>query len=204
MGSLNLANKTSSLRKIILVSLSVFVFGWLLFYFIKNGYLNRLLQLGISFWVITVLWVWLVMLMSSFLTFSIRLKRKVLPENFIDISLFPIAQNLWGYLLPFQGSILFSMLYFKQVHGKGITDSFSVNVFFVLVSMFIAGVLGVIFLISNSFFSTNYVISWVFFLSVICLAAFAFLFNFFQPKTCLGKLPRILSLPINKIFQISS
>ncbi len=66
----------------------------------------------------------------------------------IDILLFPIVQNLWSILIPFQGSLIFSTFFFKKRYGISISDSFSIGIYIYLFTIVLTGIIGILVYIS--------------------------------------------------------
>ncbi|MDY0362862.1 MAG: lysylphosphatidylglycerol synthase transmembrane domain-containing protein [Desulforegulaceae bacterium] len=81
--------------------------------------------------------------------------------NFKDIILLPAAMNFWGFIFPFQGSLFFTTIYFKQKYNMKVTESFSINIYLYMVNLIFTGFIGLFFAIS-----TNIIFSWF---SFICL-----------------------------------
>jgi uncharacterized membrane protein YbhN (UPF0104 family) len=77
-----------------------------------------------------------------------------------DLFLFPLATSFWGFLIPFQGGLLFSTLFFKLKYKMRLTESFSINIYIYLVTIFFAGITGLIFSVANHLsFSLFFIIS---------------------------------------------
>lgn len=64
-----------------------------------------------------------------------------------DILLLPVAMNLWSFLVPIQGSSIFFMLFLKHRHNVKISDGLSITIFLYLITVFFAGLVGVIFVV---------------------------------------------------------
>ena len=96
-----------------------------------------------------------------------------------DIILLPVLMNLWSFIIPFQGSLLFSSFYFKTKYKITLTDSLSINLYLYLVTVFFAGATGLIFAIFNNMtFSALGFISLIFTLSPLCLFILHYLHSF--------------------------
>tara|TARA_B100000683_G_scaffold277001_1_gene333322 strand:- start:2394 stop:3374 length:981 start_codon:yes stop_codon:yes gene_type:complete len=81
-----------------------------------------------------------------------QLKNVFRKSTNIKMSLFdtlslPIAQNLWGYIIPFQGSFLYSMLFLKSKYKIEVKSSLAVYFLIIIASLFLGGISGTIFLI---------------------------------------------------------
>lgn len=66
-----------------------------------------------------------------------------------EIIKLPILMNFWGTVIPFQGSMIFSSLYFKVKYNLKILDTIAINVYLFLITMFLAGFLGILYSIYN-------------------------------------------------------
>jgi hypothetical protein len=53
--------------------------------------------------------------------------------------------NLWGYIIPFQGSFLYTITYIYSKYKKSISDSMRVYIITLSVSMSLAGLIGLIY-----------------------------------------------------------
>lgn len=91
--------------------------------------------------------------------YFIRKKYNITVEK-KDIFLLPIVMNLWSFIIPFQGSLLYSTLFFKLRYKMKITDSFSMSIYMYLVTLFLTGIVGMIFSFSyNYYFSLIFIVS---------------------------------------------
>lgn len=83
-----------------------------------------------------------------------------------DILLLPVSMNLWSFIMPLQGSAFFFMLFLKHRHKVKISDSLSITIFLYLITVFFAGLVGIIFaVIYNLTFSLFSLISLIFLLN---------------------------------------
>lgn len=81
-----------------------------------------------------------------------------------DIFLLPSMMGLWSFILPFQGSLIFSTLFFKHKYKMKIQDSFSINIYFYMVTLSFTGLIGLLFS-----FKENMYLCWFRILSIIFL-----------------------------------
>lgn len=113
-----------------------------------------------------------------------------------DLLLFPITLNLWSYIIPFQGSMIYSTLFLRERFHIKITESFTLNIYILLVNIVLTGLIGFIFSIyTNSILSPLGLIA----LSLLLSPIFIFVANLV--------LKRIGNVRINllsKIFYIIS
>jgi hypothetical protein len=66
-----------------------------------------------------------------------------------DTVTFPIIMNLWSLLIPFQGALLFSTLFFARKYERAVSGSLSVSLFLYMVTVSLSGFLGLIFVLST-------------------------------------------------------
>jgi len=77
-----------------------------------------------------------------------------------DILLFPITLNLWSYVLPFQGSMVYSTLFLKERFHIKLTESFTLNIYILLVNVVLTGAVAFVFtLFTNNIHSSLGLIS---------------------------------------------
>lgn len=128
------------------------------FYFLSsNQALVEFEKLSIQEWLLISLVAWIIMIFTTFLTFKIRLRNDKFRTT--DLLTYPLVQSLWGYIIPIQGSIIFSVTYFKRIYQKSTTESVSINLLFVLISLIAGGIIGLLTLIlSNRFEPLPYVL----------------------------------------------
>jgi uncharacterized membrane protein YbhN (UPF0104 family) len=93
-----------------------------------------------------------------------------------DIFLLPIVGNLWSFIFPFQGNLLFTTLFFKQKYNMLVSESFSISIYLYLVTLCYAGLFGLIFAAFNSM-----LFSWLSLFSLLFLLnpLFIYLINAF-------------------------
>lgn len=66
-----------------------------------------------------------------------------------DAIIFPITMNLWSLLIPFQGALMFSTIFFARKYGRTVSSSLSISLFLYLVTVSLTGILGLAFIISK-------------------------------------------------------
>jgi hypothetical protein len=75
--------------------------------------------------------------------FSYILKRTTgVRLSIIDRITFPISRNLWSYLVPFQGSLAYSLVFNKFKYKVKLIDGFSINLYIILFNFFFTGIIG--------------------------------------------------------------
>ena len=67
-----------------------------------------------------------------------------------DTITLPIVMNLWGFIIPFQGSLIYTSSYIYSKYRKSISESVRVSLVSFSISMCLAGFVGIIF-----FFTTK-------------------------------------------------
>lgn len=65
--------------------------------------------------------------------------------RFKDVLLLPITMNLWSFLIPFQGSVIYLALLFRYKYQSTVSDALSVSIFSYLLSFTLTGICGSIF-----------------------------------------------------------
>ena len=93
-------------------------------------------------------------LFAGFFTIGFQLKNVFRKSTGLNLTIFdsltlPISQNLWGYIIPFQGAFLYSLVYLKAKYKIEATNSIAVYLFVILASMFLGGISGIIYLSSK-------------------------------------------------------
>ena len=87
-----------------------------------------------------------------------------------DMILLPASMNLWSYLLPFRGGLIYSAFYIKLKYHVELTKGFSIGIYTFILSTALAGLFGIyIAIVSDKFTSWLGIISVVLFLSPILL-----------------------------------
>lgn len=81
-----------------------------------------------------------------------------------DMMLFPTVMSLWGYIIPFQGSLFFRTLFFSTKYNMRIADSFSISIYLFLITLCFSGVVGLLLAIHNAA-----LVSWLSFFSFVFL-----------------------------------
>lgn len=167
MNKINLSSKKNFLN----ILLTLLILTIILFYFNKNNYLHNFTKINICYGTIILLSCWVLMMLTTTITFGVRLSDK--SYKLFDLATYPLIQTLWGYLIPIQGSLIFSSIYFKKEHSISVTDSISINILFVLLSLILGGIFGLVYSIINNL---NFYIITFFLLSFIIGISF-FIFN---------------------------
>lgn len=81
-----------------------------------------------------------------------------------DIFLLPIVGNLWSFIFPFQGNLLFTTLFFKHKYNMAVSESFSISIYLYLVTLCFTGIFALLFAIIN-----NMLFSWLSVISVVLI-----------------------------------
>lgn len=88
----------------------------------------------------------LVVILGSYLA-GIQLSYLVKVTNkarlaLIDQIILPVAMALWGYIIPTNGGILYSMLFLKQKYKVKYAEGFSFGLFSIYISLFLTSIFG--------------------------------------------------------------
>lgn len=84
--------------------------------------------------------------------------------SWFDTLTLPITQNLWGYIIPFQGSFLYSTFFLKSKYKINFKSSFSAYFIIIVASLFLGGITGITYLLANNG-SFNQGIFFIFFIA---------------------------------------
>jgi hypothetical protein len=118
----------------------LFISIYLIYYYLNSkDYITFFTKLSLFEWIIISTLGWLIMILTTLITFGLRIPDK--KKSIKEILTYPLMQNLWGYLIPFQGSIIFSLYYFKRTHNLSVLKSLSVNLIFLFISIILTGIL---------------------------------------------------------------
>ena len=63
--------------------------------------------------------------------------------NIIDRITFPISRNLWSYLIPFQGSFAYTLVFNKFKYNVKLIDGFTINLYLIIYNFFFTGLIGI-------------------------------------------------------------
>ncbi len=69
-----------------------------------------------------------------------------------DTLTLPVVINLWGFIIPFQGSFIYTLSYIKSKYRKSLSDSVRVYLLSFSISMSVAGFIGMIFYLSTNMY----------------------------------------------------
>ena len=104
------------------------------------------------------------------LQYSTLLFSQKIQFNKSDLLLFPIVMNLWSFIIPFQGSLFFSTVFFMKKYKRKVSSSIAISLFMYSLSLSLTGIIGFFFI--YSIHRLNFL---VFFL-LLLLTIFPFLF----------------------------
>ena len=65
--------------------------------------------------------------------------------SLVDVLLLPITMNLWSFLIPFQGALVYSSLILKCKYNTRLSEAVATSIFSYFLSIVITGVFGAIF-----------------------------------------------------------
>jgi uncharacterized membrane protein YbhN (UPF0104 family) len=104
--------------------------------------------------------------------FMIKIKNNI-KIKMQDIILLPISANLFSYIIPTNGSIIFTSFFLKNKYNLNLSSGFSYGVFMVYVSLILTGLMG---LFSQFFLTFNLFVVGVS-IMLILFPAFIYLLN---------------------------
>ena len=158
MGKRTIINVLSYLAMIILL---VIVFG----VFIRKNEIELLCRIDIFSFAVLIGFTIVFYMVGGLQYYALRDMYGINLEK-KDILLLPVAMNLWSFIIPLQGSAVFFMLFLKHRHKVKISDGLSITIFLYLVTIFFAGLVGIVFaIIYNLTFSLFSLISLIFLLN---------------------------------------
>ncbi|MFW5803692.1 MAG: lysylphosphatidylglycerol synthase domain-containing protein [bacterium] len=83
--------------------------------------------------------------------FGVSLKKK-------DVFFLPSVMGLWSFIMPFQGSLIFTTYFFKKKYNMKISESLSINIYLYLITLFFTGLFLLIFLFTSNNYNTLLII----------------------------------------------
>ncbi len=125
----------------------------ILFFWIDKDSLRLLLNTSIKSVLVSILFALILYFSSGIELYFVR-KQFGVSLGINDIFLLPIVGNLWSFIFPFQGNLLFTTIFFKQKYNMKISESFSLSIYLYLVILCFAGLLGLIFAVIHKMFLT--------------------------------------------------
>ncbi len=125
----------------------------ILFFWIDKDSLRLLLNTSIKSVLVSILFALILYFSSGIELYFVR-KQFGVSLGINDIFLLPIVGNLWSFIFPFQGNLLFTTLFFKQKYNMKISESFSISIYLYLVILCFAGFLGLIFAVTHKMLFT--------------------------------------------------
>jgi uncharacterized membrane protein YbhN (UPF0104 family) len=134
-----------------------------LFFFIDKTSLGLLLNTSLLSIIISLFLAIVIYFFSGIELYLIR-KQFGVSLRLKDIFLLPIVGNLWSFIFPFQGNLIFTTLFFKQKYNMLVSESFSISIYLYLVTLCYAGLFGLIFAVFNSM-----LFSWLSLISLLIL-----------------------------------
>ena len=157
---------------------------------------------------------------SSFIIAGVQLNNvythsKIVKLSTFDIFTMPMLMNFWGYIIPFQGSFVFSAIYLKSKYNVEITTMTGIYLSVMSVSLALGGGCGIVFFYCSESISLFFLIIslilffnpfLIFFLSRILLKSkklksliggyYVWLFELLTPILLYFKNPKLLILTL--------
>ena len=125
------------------VALAIAMVGLLFGYLHRTGLLEHLADLDWYWWLLSSVTAWMAMIFSSWTMFLAKIRATPRPRT---LAFYPIVQNLAGYIFPVQGSLVFSMFYFRHVYNIEFAKALSFNLVILLFSVSACGLCGLLLL----------------------------------------------------------
>jgi len=119
-----------------------------LFFFIDIERFNIFKKVSIEVVLVSVFMAMVIFFISGIQYYFIR-KQFGISLKTIDIFLLPSVIGLWSFIIPFQGSLLFSTYFFKKKYNMKISESLSINIYLYLVTLCFTGLFLLIFIINS-------------------------------------------------------
>ena len=116
----------------------------ILYFWIDKSSLKLLLNVNLLTISVALLLAMLIYFTSGLELYFIR-KQFGVSLNLVDIVLLPIVGNLWSFVFPFQGNLLFTTLFFKQKYNMKVSESFSISIYLYLITLCFTGLFGLLF-----------------------------------------------------------
>lgn len=135
------------MKNIFIYIITALIIFFILVHFVTKEQLELLK--GVTFFEVLIsVIIALAMFYASGAQFSYLMKRTCNKKlSIIDEITFPISRNLWGYLLPFQGALAYTIAFIKFKYNVNLTKNFSINLYLVIFNLFFTGVIGLLYFI---------------------------------------------------------
>ncbi len=111
---------------------------------IKKGELNLLLKIDLFYFILFIIFTLSIYITSGLQYYFIRDQYGIKFEK-KDLLLLPVAMNLWSFIIPMQGGVIFFTIFLKNKHKVKVADSLSITIFLYLVILSFTGFLGLVF-----------------------------------------------------------
>jgi uncharacterized membrane protein YbhN (UPF0104 family) len=168
-----------------LLSLSI------LFFFIDLKDLNILFKVSFFNFLIIFFLTVLIYFFSGVQYYFIR-KQFGVSLSVKDILLLPIVGNLWSFIIPFQGNLMFTTVFFRKKYNMEISESFSISIYLYLITLSFTGFFILLFSVYQ-----DMLFSW---LSVISLLLILNPFFLYLLQIILGKISLEHFVRLNKLY----
>jgi hypothetical protein len=120
--------------------------------------------------VIACLIAYFIFCVSGFL-FAVLFKKATQKHFHIkDIFTFPAARGLWGFIIPFQGSIAYTLLFCNLKYKVALRQTLSLNIYLLLFNVMLTGIIGMwCAVLQKNIFSPLFFISFLFLINPLLL-----------------------------------
>lgn len=153
-------------KKNILKYSSLLFFSFLLLFFVYHIFLskehkNLLFEISLSNHLISAFFLLSTFLVSGFELKYVYNKTKQIKFDTYDTLTIPYVINVWGYIIPFQGSFLYLMTYLKLKYKVKIQESLYIYIYIFLISLSFFGFIGFLFLLFTDYVSLMLILIFV-------------------------------------------
>ncbi|MDD5570351.1 MAG: lysylphosphatidylglycerol synthase domain-containing protein [Bacteroidales bacterium] len=168
------------MKKSIIKNIMIFLFTALLifsafYFFVPLNELHRLKNISILYFILAILTVIIIFIISgveSYILFNRTMNIKIKP---FDILTFPMTVYLWSYLIPVQGSTIYSTIFFYKKYNIKLSKSFSITLFTYIFTILFSGIAGLLYVIAYKLWSSP-----IMYISVFLLLSPFMVFIFYE------------------------
>ena len=115
----------------------------------RDNYIALLKEISFFDLLIAVILTFLLIVSSSYTLQYLIFKQYKIKISTIDTATLPLMMNFWGYIIPFRGGILYSILFLKAKYKVKLVDSTAINVYVQMVMFAFMGFLGLVYLAAH-------------------------------------------------------
>jgi hypothetical protein len=134
-------------KNIIKYTISVILLLICFYFLYTKGYFSLIKNIDIRYLVLVVILNMATYFVTGWQLFYLINKSSHIRIKLIDVLLLPITGNLWAYIIPSNGTMIFSSFFLKTKYNVNLAYAFSFNVFMVYITLIITGIMGLLSLI---------------------------------------------------------